>query len=98
MASALRPSFQPSKYASPMSSTVASRGMLNVLEIAPERNGWAAAIIRTWPRQAMLRPPLRRREGTVEDRQVLVLQAGRAFDRVVLVDVVEDRPGSSGSS
>jgi len=29
------------------SSTVAVSGMLTVLEIAPDRNGWAAAIIRT---------------------------------------------------
>jgi hypothetical protein len=28
---------------------VASEGMLMVLEMAPERNGCAAAIIRTWP-------------------------------------------------
>ena len=32
-----------------MSSTVASLGMLTVLEMAPERNGWTAAIIRMWP-------------------------------------------------
>ncbi len=31
------------------SSTVASSGMFTVLEIAPEMNGWTAAIIRTWP-------------------------------------------------
>ncbi len=31
------------------SSTVASAGMLTVLEMAPEMNGWTAAIIRTWP-------------------------------------------------
>jgi hypothetical protein len=30
------------------SSTVASLGMLMVLEIAPEMNGWAAAIMRMW--------------------------------------------------
>ena len=30
-----------------MSAGVVSRGMLTVLEIAPDRNGWAAAIIRT---------------------------------------------------
>ena len=29
-----------------------SRGMFTVLEMAPERNGWAAAIIRTWACQA----------------------------------------------
>jgi len=32
-----------------MSSTVASVGMLTVLLIAPEMNGWTAAIMRTWP-------------------------------------------------
>ena len=32
-----------------MSSTVASVGMFTVFEMAPERNGWAAAIIRMWP-------------------------------------------------
>src|SRR5207244_949986 len=40
-----------------MSSTVASSGMLMVFEIAPERNGCAAAIIFTWPVQRMERPP-----------------------------------------
>ena len=42
-----------------MSSGVVSRGMLTVFEIAPERNGWAAAIIRTWACQAIERLPLR---------------------------------------
>ncbi len=42
-----------------MSAGVVSRGMLTVLEIAPDRNGWAAAIIRTWARQAIERVPLR---------------------------------------
>ena len=32
-----------------MSSTVASVGMLTVLEMAPERNGWTAPIMRMWP-------------------------------------------------
>ena len=32
---------------SSISSTVAVSGRLTVLEMAPERNGWAAAIIRT---------------------------------------------------
>ena len=40
-----------------MSSTVASGGRLTVLEIAPERNGWTAAIIRTWPMAPMERVP-----------------------------------------
>ena len=35
-------------------------------------------------------PPLRWGKRTVEDRQVVVLHAGRAFDRVVRVDVVKD--------
>ncbi len=37
-------------YACSISSTVASFGMLTVLEIAPEMNGWTAPIMRTWPR------------------------------------------------
>jgi hypothetical protein len=32
-------------------------GTLHVLEIAPERNGCTADIIRKWPRKWMLRPP-----------------------------------------
>ena len=32
-----------------MSSTVQSVGRLTVLEMAPERNGWVADIIRMWP-------------------------------------------------
>ena len=40
-----------------MSSTVASLGRLIVLLIAPEMNGWAAAIIRMWPSGAMNRVP-----------------------------------------
>ena len=40
-----------------MSAGVDSRGMFTVLLIAPERNGWAAPIIRTWAGQAMLRLP-----------------------------------------
>ncbi len=40
-----------------MSSTVDSSGMLIVLEIAPERNGCAAAIICTWPVHEIERPP-----------------------------------------
>jgi hypothetical protein len=45
---ALSASFQDSRYASLQSSTVASFGMLMVLEIAPEMNGCAAAIMRMW--------------------------------------------------
>ena len=40
------------------SSTVASSGRLQVLEIAPLRNGWQAAIIRTWPIGASARAPI----------------------------------------
>ena len=65
--------------------------MFTVLEIAPERNGWAAAIMRTWACQAMRPRAVARLEGTVEHRQVLGLQVRRAFDRVVLVDVGDDR-------
>ena len=32
---------------------------VHVLEIAPERNGWTAAIIRRWARQGIERAPLR---------------------------------------
>ena len=32
--------------------------MLTVLEIAPDRNGWAAAIMRTWPIGEMVRAPM----------------------------------------
>ena len=49
-ATALRPSFQASRYACSMSSTVAALGRFTVLEMAPERNGWVAPIIRRWPR------------------------------------------------
>jgi hypothetical protein len=54
----LRPSFQPWKWTSSISSTVAVSGRLTVLEIAPERNGCTAAIIRTWPIGAMARSPI----------------------------------------
>ena len=40
-----------------MSSTVASGGRFTVFEIAPERNGWTAAIIRTCPIAPMERVP-----------------------------------------
>jgi hypothetical protein len=39
------------------SSTVASFGRFTVFEMAPETNGCTAAIIRTWPSGAMVRPP-----------------------------------------
>ena len=40
-----------------MSSTVVSAGMFTVLEIAPEMNGWTAAIILMWPMWEMARLP-----------------------------------------
>ena len=40
-----------------MSATVASFGTLHVLEIAPERNGWTADIIRRWPGSGSTGPP-----------------------------------------
>ena len=43
---------------SSISSTVAVSGRFTVLEIAPDRNGWAAAIIRTWPIGARARAPI----------------------------------------
>ena len=41
-----------------MSSTVAVSGRFTVLEIAPDRNGWAAAIIRTCPIGLIDRSPI----------------------------------------
>ncbi len=41
-----------------MSSMVADSGRLTVLEMAPERNGCVAAIMRTWPMGAMARSPM----------------------------------------
>ena len=41
-----------------MSWTEQSLGRLTVLEMAPERKGWVAAIILTWPGQEMVRVPL----------------------------------------
>ena len=49
MATALTPSFHASTYACATSSTVASMGMLMVLEMAPEMNGWVAPIMRMCP-------------------------------------------------
>ena len=33
-------------------------GMLTVLEMAPDRNGWTAAIMRTWPIGLIARSPI----------------------------------------
>ena len=54
-----------------MSSTLADSGRLTVFEIAPERKGWAAAIMSMWPVCA----DRALADGHVEHRQVLVLQA-----------------------
>ena len=40
-----------------MSSTLADSGRLTVFEIAPEMNGWAAAIIWMWPMCEIARSP-----------------------------------------
>ena len=45
-------------WTSSISSTVAFSGRLTVLEIAPDRNGWTAAIIRTWPMASIERAPM----------------------------------------
>ncbi len=37
---------------------VAVSGMLTVLEMAPDRNGWTAAIMRTWPIGLIARSPI----------------------------------------
>ena len=72
-----------------MSSTVTSFGMLIVLEIAPERNGCTAAIMRMWPdvmdeALAVLAAAV----GAVEDRQVLRLEMRRALDGLHAADHV----------
>ena len=66
-----------------MSSTVDSAGMLTVFEIAPrdERLHRAHHLDVAHVRDRALA------DGHVEHRQVLFLQAGRADDRAVLVDV-----------
>ena len=78
-------------YALAMSSVVVSRGMLTVLEIAPERNGWAAAIMPMWAGQVIDRLPLLGVNAQSNTGRCSVLHVGRAFDRVVLVDVSQDR-------
>ena len=55
---ALSISCQLSRYAFFTSSTVASCGMLIVFEIAPETNGWAAAIMRMCDSAARKRWPI----------------------------------------
>ena len=64
------------------SSTVASFGMLMVLEMAPEMKGCAAAIMRMWLSTDRERLPMRPHGiGAIEHRQMLGLQMRRAFQR-----------------
>ena len=74
-----------------MSSTVASFGTLTVFEIAPGderlRRAHHLDVAHVLDRAVALR----RLERAVEHRQVRFLQRRRAFDRLVLVDVVDDR-------
>src|SRR3989344_9149246 len=56
-ANALRPSFHPMMYASIISSTVVSAGLLKVLEMAPEINCWADATLFTCPCHEIARTP-----------------------------------------
>ena len=88
-----RPSARTSRtpmYASMMSSTVDSSGMLIVLLIAPERNGCAAAIMRRWPRQAIERPPPIGVSEQSNTGRCSGLKPGRAFDCAVRVNVIHD--------
>jgi hypothetical protein len=86
MATAFRPSFHASRWSCSTSSTVASSGMLTVLEMAPEMNGCTAPIIRTWPIVV---------DGVVahgagEHRDVLGSQVRGAEDDSSRVDVGDD--------
>ena len=60
--------------------------MFTVFEIAPERNGCTAPIIRTWP--VVVDRVVTHRAG--EHRHVLRRGVRRAEDRLVDVDVVDD--------
>ncbi len=73
-----------------MSSTEQSLGRLTVLEMAPERKGWVAAIILMWPMQWMERVPLAGLKEQSKHGEVLGLEAGRAFDGAGGVDVGDD--------
>ena len=66
-----------------MSSTVAVWGMLTVLEIAPERNGWTAPIILMWPACEIARSPT----ATSKTGRCSAARPGRVDDRAVLGDV-----------
>ena len=74
-----------------MSAGVTSVGMFTVLLIAPDRNGWAAAIIGTWARQLMLRTPLAGLKAQSNTARCSSAQGRGPFDRVVLIDVLADR-------
>ncbi len=82
-----------------MSSTVASFGMLMVLEMAPEMNGCAAAIMRMWPSTGDSACRCGRTVGAVEHGIVLGLQVRRAFDGHGAADIdvggVDLAPGES---
>ena len=66
-----------------MSSTVAVCGRLTVFEIAPERNGCAAAIILMWPMCEIARSPT----ATSNTGRCSSFSAGGADDRALVVDV-----------
>src|SRR3989344_1733932 len=57
IAIAFNPPFHACIYAFSISPAVASAGRFTVFEIAPEMNGWTAAIMRTWPRYCIDRMP-----------------------------------------
>ena len=58
MATAFSPSFQASRKAFSTSSTVVVAGMLIVFEIAPDRKGCTAPIMRRCPEGEIVREPL----------------------------------------
>ena len=65
--------------------------MFTVFEMAPEMNGWAAAIIRTWAFQGIDRVPLRGWKAQSNTGRCSAFKSAAPFDRVVLVDVGDDR-------
>ncbi len=67
---------------------VAVCGMLMVFEIAPETNGWAAAIMRMCDSADRKRlPSLAAAVGAVEDRQMFRLEVRRPLDGHRAADV-----------
>ena len=70
--------------------TVASFGTLHVLEIAPDRNGCTAAIIRRWPRKWMLRPPCGGANAQSKTGRCSSFSPGAPSIVSCVVDVVED--------